>query len=80
LRLIEESGPRAVLLENVRGLGSRRFDGYRAQVLHRLHQLGYETWWDLVQASDCGLPQLRPRFVLVALRQPWASWFGWPQP
>ncbi len=80
LRLIEESGPRAVLLENVRGLGSRRFDGYRAQVLHRLHQLGYETWWDLVQASDYGVPQLRPRFVLVALRHPWASWFRWPQP
>jgi DNA (cytosine-5)-methyltransferase 1 len=80
LRLIEESGPRAVLLENVRGLGSRRFDGYRAQVLHRLHQLGYETWWDLVQASDYGVSQLRPRFVLVALRQPWASWFRWPQP
>jgi DNA (cytosine-5)-methyltransferase 1 len=80
LRLIEESGPRAALLENVRGLGTRRFDDYRAQVLHRLHQLGYDTWWDLVQASDHGVPQLRPRFVLVAIRQPWASWFRWPQP
>ncbi len=27
LRLIEEIGPRAVLLENVRGLGTRRFEG-----------------------------------------------------
>ena len=80
LRLIEESGPRAVLLENVRGLGTGRFDGYRAQVLGRLHQAGYETWWDLVQASDHGVPQLRPRFVLVAVKQPWASWFRWPQP
>jgi DNA (cytosine-5)-methyltransferase 1 len=80
LRLIEESEPRAVLLENVRGLGTRRFDDYRAQILHRLHELGYDTWWDLVQASDHGVPQLRPRFVLVAIRQPWASWFSWPQP
>jgi DNA (cytosine-5)-methyltransferase 1 len=80
LRLIEESGPRAVLLENVRGLGTRRFDDYRAQVLGRLHQMGYETWWDLVQASDHGVPQLRRRFVLVAIRQPWASWFRWPVP
>lgn len=80
LRLVEESGPRAVLLENVRGLGARRFDDYRAQVLSRLHSLGYETWWDLVHASEHGLPQLRPRFVLVAMRQPWASWFGWPRP
>ncbi len=80
LRLVEESAPRAVLLENVRGLGTRRFDGYRAQVLARLHALGYDTWWDLVQAADYGVPQLRPRFVLVAIRQPWASHFDWPQP
>ncbi len=80
LRLAGESEPRAVLLENVRGLGASRFDGYRAQVLRRLHQLGYETWWDLVRASDHGVSQLRPRFVLVAIRPPWASWFRWPQP
>ena len=39
------SGPRAVLLENVRGLATRRFDGYRHQVLARLRALGYQTWW-----------------------------------
>jgi DNA (cytosine-5)-methyltransferase 1 len=80
LRLIEESGPRAVLLENVRGLGGSRFDGYREQVLGRLHDLGYRTWWDLVHASEHGVAQLRPRFVLVAIRPPWAGWFRWPEP
>jgi DNA (cytosine-5)-methyltransferase 1 len=80
LRLIEECGPRAVLLENVRGLGTRRFDSYRGQVLRRLHELGYATWWELVQASEHGVPQLRPRFVLVAIRHPWAARFRWPQP
>ncbi len=40
LRLVEEIGPRAVLLENVRGLAARRFDGYRTQVLQRLHDAG----------------------------------------
>ena len=80
LRLIEEISPRAVLLENVRGLGTRRFDGYRTQVLGRLTALGYQTWWDLVNASDHGVPQLRPRFVLIAIKQPWASRFAWPEP
>jgi len=80
LRLVEEISPRAVLLENVRGLGTRRFEGYRAQVLGRLRALGYEAWWDLVHASDHGVPQLRPRFVLVAMRPPWARWFRWPEP
>src|ERR1700733_5892953 len=54
IRLVEEIGPRAVLLENVRGLGARRFDGYRTQVLERLHDLGYQTWWDVVQANQHG--------------------------
>ena len=80
LRLVAEAGPRAVLLENVRGLATARFAGYRAQVLARLHELGYRTWWHLVQASDHTVPQLRPRFVLVALRDPWSGAFGWPSP
>lgn len=80
LRLIGETGPRAVLLENVKGLATHRFDGYRAQVLERLHALGYQTWWDIVQASEHEVPQLRPRFVLVAMLDPWAGRFRWPQP
>jgi len=80
LRLVEETDPRAVLLENVPGLGAARFDGYRAEVLRRLAALGYQTWWDLVHASDHGVPQLRPRLVLIAMKQPWAAAFHWPEP
>ena len=80
LRLVAEIRPRAVLLENVRGLAGRRFDGYRDQVLARLHELGYQTWWDLVHASEHGVAQLRPRFVLVAVAPPWAARFRWPEP
>jgi len=80
LRLAGEGRPRAVLLENVRGLAARRFDGYRAQVLARLRSLGYQTWWQEIQAGGHGVPQLRPRFVLVALQRPWARRFAWPAP
>lgn len=80
LRLIRETDPRAVLLENVPGLATRRFDSYRVQVLEQLHALGYQSWWDLVQASEHEVPQLRPRFVLVAIKQPWAGHFRWPEP
>ncbi len=77
---LRQISPRAVLLENVRGLATRRFDSYRAQVLEQLHSLGYQTWWDLVHASEHGVPQLRPRFVLVAIKEPWAAHFKWPEP
>jgi len=80
LRLVAEVRPRAVLLENVRGLATPRFDGYRAQVRARLAELGYQSWWQLVNASEHGVPQLRPRFVLIALTPPWAAGFRWPEP
>jgi DNA (cytosine-5)-methyltransferase 1 len=70
--------PRALLLENVRGLSTDRFSAYRQHVLDRLRELGYVPGWRLLQASDFGVPQLRPRTVLVALRPEDAAWFRWP--
>jgi len=72
--------PRALLLENVRGLSTSRFSAYRQHVLDRLAELGYVPEWRLLYASDFGVPQLRPRTVLVALRPQDAPWFRWPPP
>src|SRR5580700_798947 len=72
--------PRALLLENVRGLSTRRFSAYRQHVLDRLTDLGYVPGWRLLHAADFGVPQLRPRTVLVALRPQDAPWFRWPSP
>jgi DNA (cytosine-5)-methyltransferase 1 len=72
--------PRALLLENVRGLSTNRFSAYRQHVLDRLRELGYVPGWRLLHASDFGVPQLRPRTVLVALRPADAPWFRWPSP
>jgi DNA (cytosine-5)-methyltransferase 1 len=80
LRIVEETGPRAVMLENVRGLADPRFRNYRESVLARLKRLGYASEWRLVYASDFGLAQLRPRFILVALQPDVARHFRWPSP
>ena len=72
--------PRALLLENVRGLSTSRFSAYRQHVLDRLRDLGYVPGWRLLHAADFGVPQLRPRTVLVALREADAPWFRWPVP
>ena len=71
--------PRALLLENVRGLSMPRFAGYRQHVLDRLARLGYVAEWRLLQASNFGVAQLRPRFILVALRAEDAPYFHWPE-
>ena len=49
-------------------------------MLDRLRELGYVPGWRLLNASDFGVPQLRPRTVLVALRPADAPWFRWPSP
>lgn len=80
LRLVEECNPRAVMLENVKGIFYPKFREYRQQVTGRLEKMGYKWWWELVQANDYGVSQLRPRAILVAIREPWASGFQWPKP
>lgn len=72
--------PRALLLENVRGLSMPRFSGYRQYVLDRLWEFGYVAEWKLLQASDYGVPQLRQRFVLVAMAPKDFEHFKWPEP
>jgi len=78
IRLVEICKPLAVMLENVRGILDPRFDGYREQVLARLSELGFSGEWKLLHASDFGVPQLRPRAVLVALRHELWRTFDWP--
>jgi DNA (cytosine-5)-methyltransferase 1 len=72
--------PRALLLENVRGLSLPRFAAYRQHVLDRLTELGYAADWRLLHASHYGVPQLRPRFVLAAMRPEDFAYFSWPEP
>jgi len=80
LRLVEKCNPKAVMLENVRGLSTARFASYLAQVIRRLDRLGYSTSWKVLNASDFGVPQLRPRFVLVGMKKEISSYFEWPHP
>ena len=76
IRLIGECEPRAVLLENVAGFAGRKFDAYRDALLSKIQDLGYEPSWRVIQASDLGVPQLRPRFVLTAIRRSDAERFS----
>lgn len=79
LRLIEEIRPAAVMLENVPGFASSKFESYRRGLWKRLAQLGYEADWRILNARDFGVPQLRPRFVLVAMKPHVFSRFAWPE-
>jgi len=80
IRLVSEAKPKAVMLENVRGLLDSVFDEYRTSIVHELHNLGYVAEWRLINASDFGVSQLRPRVIFVALKQEYVPFFSWPTP
>lgn len=64
--------PKIVLIENVRGFTSMPHgDGetFSDFVAGELEGLGYNTWRSLLNASEWGVPQRRPRFFLVAVRK-----------
>lgn len=80
LEIVRQVQPRAVLLENVAGLMEDQFAEYRSWIQGQLKDMGYLSDWRLLNASDFGVPQLRPRFILVALQEPIFEHFEWPQP
>lgn len=81
MRLVRECRPRAVMLENVRGLLAERFEGYRTEAIDQpLRRAGYSPEWRLLYASWFGVPQLRPRAILVALQESDVEHFSWPEP
>ncbi|MFD8303175.1 DNA cytosine methyltransferase [Streptomyces sp. NPDC059690] len=78
LALAEQIRPRAVMIENVRGLMDAKFDDYRSRIRASLEEMeptsdglpGYEVVsWEVYEAEKFGVPQLRPRSILVAFRR-----------
>jgi DNA (cytosine-5)-methyltransferase 1 len=99
LELVDELHPKAVMIENVRGIKDAKFVDYRTYIEARLAGgrakrpetgleenfagMGYEICeWEVLEASDFGVPQLRPRAVLVAIRKDVLGdiKFVWPTP
>ncbi|MEU5582815.1 DNA (cytosine-5-)-methyltransferase [Streptomyces huasconensis] len=98
LELVDQLEPRAVMIENVRGIMDPKFSDYRDWIVAKLQGgwytgvdgqqaydsgLGYEVCnWGVLEASDFGVPQLRPRAVLVAIRKEVLKdvKYEWPTP
>ncbi|MFJ4773037.1 DNA cytosine methyltransferase [Streptomyces uncialis] len=94
LRLARKLRPRAVMIENVRGIMDPKFDEYREWITGELEN-GFPDdkgiprgprytvgEWDVLEASKFGVPQLRPRAILVAFRSDVIKdlKYEWPSP
>ncbi len=79
LRLVRESLPSVVLIENVPGFASSRFNTYRDGIFDQFRLLGYELHTHIFNAADFGVPQLRPRFVMVGVKTSLRRSVVWPE-
>jgi DNA (cytosine-5)-methyltransferase 1 len=82
-RFAEIFRPKAVLMEQVKGvLTAGGAQGTRGEVFElfvgKLTDLGYATKWQIVNAADYGIPQVRKRLFVVATRGP--NGFDFPVP
>lgn len=76
--VIEQVRPRIFLFENVKGLLSSRWtsDGEKGEIWRDVYgrfvrlgrECGYTVRWKLVYAKDYGVPQNRPRVLIVGFR------------
>lgn len=67
--IIKVKQPKAYFLENVRGLVSHDNGNTFKTIRHILtEELGYSFYYQIVKASDYGLPQLRPRTFIVGFK------------
>lgn len=73
-RLLEDSvskgkQPKYLLLENVKALVSKKFMPDFQRWLDKLEQLGYNNYWQVLNAKNYGIPQNRERVFVVSIRK-----------
>ena len=67
-RIVQETTPKVILLENVKNLIYHDKRRTLAIILEKLTELGYNHKWRLLNAIDFGVPQNRERIIIVATR------------
>lgn len=69
LRFVKDIQPRAVLIENVRGILTSK-DGYaKNEIIRMLDELGYFSSFKVLNAKDFGVPQSRKRAFFVGIQK-----------
>lgn len=86
IRLLERAKddgipPKYIMFENVKNLVSKKFMPDFNNLLDILNDLGYNSYWQVINAKDCGIPQNRERVFVISIRKDIDNGaFTFPQP
>ncbi|MGA4713072.1 DNA (cytosine-5-)-methyltransferase [Bacillus safensis] len=69
VRIAKKKLPKYLLAENVRMLVSKKFKIQFEEMLKLLDDIGYNTYWQVLNSKDYGVPHSRNRVFLVSIRK-----------
>ena len=69
LRIIEAKKPSYAICENVKNLVGKKFKPDFDKLLFMLDELGYNSYWHVLNAKDYGIPQNRERVFVISIRK-----------
>lgn len=61
--------PKYLMFENVKNLVSKKFIDDFNNLLEVLDELGFNSYWKVLNAKDCGVPQNRERVFVISIRK-----------
>lgn len=80
LRIIDDYKPKFAIAENVKALTSKKFTNEFKTVLESLEEVGYNNYWQVLNAKDYGIPQNRERVFIISIRKDIDVGFKFPSP
>lgn len=81
LRVIRANKPVWGLYENVKNIVGKQFKPTFEMFINELHEYGYNTYYQVLNAKDYGVPQNRERvYLLIILKEFDNGQFKFPEP
>jgi DNA (cytosine-5)-methyltransferase 1 len=79
LRIAKHHKPKAMILENVKGLTLHNGGDTFETIKNSLDEIGYDVNWQILDATMFGVPQKRKRIFIVAIRKDIKNTFAFPK-
>ena len=80
IRIVEKLKPKYVLWENVKNVTGKKHRHNFDKYLVSLQQLGYNNYWQIMNAKDYGIPQNRERVFVLSIRRDIDKGYEFPEP
>jgi DNA (cytosine-5)-methyltransferase 1 len=74
IKLLEKAkknnkSPKYVMFENVKNLVSKSFINDFNDLIEVMSELGFNTYWNILNGKECGIPQNRERVFVICIRK-----------